>query len=178
MAILPSSGRAALAISVAARPLHLAWGSGDPSWDGAVPAEPVAATALVAEVGRRGGPQLAFVERDDADGEIELPDERWRAVGVPGPDGEPVSGVASGVLYARWQFDYADGTVPENATVRELGVFVGTQVKASVLAAQPGRSYFAPADLENPGRLLVLQRIPKFVRSPQNRPPFEFILPF
>ena len=34
-ATLTTMGRAALAAALAARPLHLAWGEGDPAWDGA-----------------------------------------------------------------------------------------------------------------------------------------------
>lgn len=175
MAITTSSGRAAQAIAVAAQPLHLAWGAGEPSWDGATPPEPASATALVSEVGRRGGPQLSFVVRDDF-GEIVLPNGRWHAVGTPGPDGKPVSGAASGNLFMRWVFDYADGTVPSNAVIRELGVFLGTVVSPPVLAATPGKTYFAPADLQSAGTLLSLQRIPKFTRSNQTRPAFSFIL--
>lgn len=178
MAILTSSGRAAQAIATASKPLHLAWGAGDPSWDGATPAEPVEATSLVAEIGRRGGPQLAFVVRDDLEGEIALPNGKWRSVGIPGPDGNPVQGVPSGSLYARWRFDYVDGMSPTPATIRELGVFLGTVVSPGVLAAVPGQSYFTPSELQATGTLLSLQRIARFTRTGDTNPEFSFILTF
>ena len=161
MAILTQSGRAALAISVAAQPLHLGWGTGDPVWDTTPEAEPVAATALVAEVGRRGLPQLLYVAPNVA-GAISLPSGRWA-----------VSEVPTNHLYMRFAFDYADGAT---ATIRELGVFVGTAIKASVLSATPGKVYFPPADIQTPGTLLALQRIPKIIRSGDTRQAFEFVL--
>ena len=127
-------------------------------------------------MGRRGGPQISFVVRDDAAGAIVLPQGRFTAVGFPGPDGAPVSGVASGSLHLRWQFDYQDGTVPEPATIRELGVFLGTEIKPAVLAAAPGKSYFAPFELQDAGTLLSLKRIPKFLRSDETRQDFAFVI--
>ena len=178
MAVLTVSGRAAQAISVASRPLHLAWGRGDPAWD-AVPApESTLATALVDEVGRRGSPQLSFVARDDASNDVVLPSGRWRIVGAPGPDGRPATGVASNTLHARWQFEHADGALPEPETLRELAVFLDTRIAPAVLAATPGLSYFQPPQVADPGTMLALQRVPKFLRSPQTRQAFAFVLVF
>ena len=33
LATLTKTGRAAIALAISSRPLHLAWGSGDPAWD-------------------------------------------------------------------------------------------------------------------------------------------------
>ena len=33
LATLTNTGRAAIASAIASRPLHLAWGTGDPAWD-------------------------------------------------------------------------------------------------------------------------------------------------
>ena len=161
MAILTQSGRAALAISVAAQSLHLAWGTGDPVWDVTPAPEPVEATGLVSEVGRRGLPQLLYVAPNAA-GSISLPSGRWA-----------VSVAPTNHLYMRFAFDYADGAT---ATIRELGVFVGTAIKAAVTAAEPGRAYFDPSMIQAPGTLLALQRTPRIIRSAQTRQAFEFVL--
>jgi hypothetical protein len=161
MAILTNSGRAALAIAVRNQPLHLAWGSGDPAWDTTPVPEPVIATALVAEVGRRGGPQVHYVVQDAA-GSISLPSGRWE-----------ISVAPTNNLYLRFAYDYTDA---ETAHIRELGVFLGTVIKPAVLTATPGKLYFPPADIQDPGVLLSLQRIPKITRSGQTRQAFEFVL--
>lgn len=161
MAILTTSGRTALAISVAGQPLHLAWGTGDPSWDSTPVPEPVGATALLAEVGRRASPQLLYVAPDAA-GSLSLPSGRWS-----------ISAQPTNNLYMRFAFDYTDGST---ATIRELGVFVGGTIKAAVTSASPGKLYFDPADIQTPGTLLALQRVPKILRSPAVRQAFEFVL--
>jgi hypothetical protein len=161
MAILTTSGRTALAQSVANQSLHLAWGTGDAAWDSVAVPEPTSATALLSEVGRRASPQLLYVTQDAA-GELALPSGRWK-----------ISGTPTNNLYMRFAFDYADGAT---ASIRELGVFVGTVIKASVLSATPGKLYFEPTDLQSPGTLLALQRVPKITRSPATRQAFEFVL--
>jgi hypothetical protein len=161
MAILTTSGRTALAIAVAGQPLHLAWGTGDPNWDNSAESEPVNATALLSEVGRRASPQLLFVYQDSG-GALSLPSGRWA-----------ISGTPTNNLYMRFSFDYTDGSA---ATIRELGIFVGTVIKAEVISATPGKLYFPPTDIQSPGTLLALQRVPKILRSAATRQAFEFVL--
>lgn len=161
MAILTTSGRTALALSVANQSLHLGWGVGDPSWDVTPVAEPIGATALVAEVGRRASPQLLYVT-PDVNGSLSLPSGRWS-----------ISGTPTNNLYMRFAFDYTDSAT---AIIRELGIFVGTTIKPAVLAATPGKLFFEPADVLSPGTLLSLQRVPRITRSPSTRQAFEFVL--
>jgi hypothetical protein len=161
MAILTTSGRTALALSVANQPLHLAWGTGDPAWDTVPVTEPVGATALLSEVGRRAAPQLLYVTQD-AQGSLVLPSGRWN-----------ISGSPTNSLYMRFAFDYTDGAT---ALIRELGIFVGTQIKSAVMTATPGKLYFEPADIQVSGTLLALQRVPKITRSAATRQAFEFVL--
>ena len=161
MAILTQSGRTALAQSVANQPLHLAWGTGDPAWDTAPVPEPVGASALLAEIGRRASPQLLYVA-PDPQGSLVLPSGRWS-----------ISGTPTNSLYMRFAFDYTDGS---SAVIRELGVFVGTAIKPAVLSATPGKLYFDPSDLQATGTLLALQRVPKITRSGATRQAFEFVL--
>jgi hypothetical protein len=160
MAILTTSGRTALAIAVAAQPLHLAWGSGDPAWDATPVPEPVSATALVAELGRRAASQVVFVT-PDVDGSISVPNGRFSPV---------AAGQKSNNLYLRFNFDYTDA---DTSQVREVAIFVGTTIKPEVGG---GQSYFLPADLLSPGTLLGLQRPPKIIRSGNTRQSFEFVL--
>lgn len=64
LATLTNTGRAAIASAIASRPLHLAWGTGDPAWDADDASLPslVNATALTAEVGRRLATAVGYVE--------------------------------------------------------------------------------------------------------------------
>ena len=64
LATLTKNGRAAIALAISSRPLHLAWGSGSPEWDADDPVLPslVDSTALVNELGRRTPSRIGFVE--------------------------------------------------------------------------------------------------------------------
>lgn len=64
LATLTKTGRAAIALAISSRPLHLAWGSGDPAWDadGATLPSLVSSTALLNELGRRTPSHIGFVE--------------------------------------------------------------------------------------------------------------------
>lgn len=191
MAILTRSGRTALALALLAKPMHLAWGVGDPAWDTAPVGEPNTATALVAEAGRRTLTESRFVmaQRDwlireagpipegtDPDEWEEanvglIPDGRLLAV----PTGRYVfldEGEESNEVYVRFQFDYEDGASPP-LNIREIGVFVGTVTNPALPA---GQRYFEPADIVDPGILLALQRDPRATRAPNIRQSYELVL--
>ena len=160
MAVLQNEGRKALARAIAAQSIHLAWGRGLPAWDAAPVPEPIDATALVDEIGRRVVTSVAYVVPDAA-GEIELVTGRYK-----------VSATPTKWLHLRWTFDFADA---EGQTIRELGIFLGTVP----LPARPaGQRYFAPGDLQTPGDLYCLERLPKFTRNGAVRQVFEYVLPF
>lgn len=158
MAILTNSGRIAMAESVKARPIHLAWGSGDAAWDVTPVPEGVDNVALVAEVGRRIATSVRYCVPDVA-GEIVVPTGRFR---------ETVEKQRH--LYMKFNFDFTDA---ETATIRELAVFVGTTTDPDLPS---GQMYFEPADIVDPGVLLVIERITKFTRSPSVRQAFEFVV--
>lgn len=160
MAILTNSGRIAMAMSVMSQPLHLAWGGGDPAWDTTPQPESITATALVNEVGRRAAAYVQFCQPDVA-GEIIVPTGRFSQTDQPTKH-----------LYMRFAFDFTDAPA---ATIRELAVFVGTQVIGGL---PPGQMYFTPAQLADPGTLLVIEHIQKFVRSAAVRQTFEFVVTF
>jgi hypothetical protein len=160
MAILTSSGRAAVAASIKAMPLHLAWGAGLPSWDAAPEPEPVLATALQSEIGRRELTQSLFCV-PDPNGEVIVPTGRFS-----------ISNEPTNNLYLRFNFDFADAAASD---IREVGVFVGTVVKPGLPA---GQKYFTLAELAQRGQLLALERLPKFTRNAAVRQTFEFVITF
>lgn len=174
LATLTNSGRAGMAEALAAMPLHFAWGSGDSAWD----ADPdqqhlkqslVHAVALNNELGRRAVTALGYV-RPDEEGEITIPVGRR-------PNGDVEVARYSSVLeptpyvYLRVNFDFADAS---SQIIREVGIFLNTRIKEGL---PPGQRYFTPAELENMGRLLAIQRMdPPIPRSPAVRQTFDFVL--
>lgn len=158
MAILTTSGRIALAMSVINEPIHLAWGSGNPDWDTTPVAESIAETALLNEVGRRAATSVRYCIPDVA-GEIIVPNGRFAESATP-----------TNHLFLRFNFDFADAPL---ASIREIGIFIGTTI---VPGLPPGQLYFLPAQLLTPGTLLALERIPKIARSAAVRQSFEFVL--
>lgn len=160
MTILTTSGRTALAIAVRGQPLHLAWGTGDVAWDTTPEAEPIGATGLVAELGRRAFNTVQYVVTD-AEGAIITPSGRYS-----------VSGTPTNMIYVAADFDYTDAS---SAIIREVGVFLGTQLVAGLPA---GQVYFEPGDVADPGTLFALQRVPRITRSPSVRQGFEYVLKF
>ena len=159
MSVLTDSGRAVIAESIAERPIHLAWGIGDGQWD-TPPAEDVAATGLINEVGRRKVFQVSHVAPAD-DGDIVVPTGRFTPSDVP-----------TGHLYLAFRFDFEDAA---NEVIRELGVFVGTQPKDT---APPGKLYLLPDELADGGTLLLLEHIAPLYRNAASRQTFEFVISF
>lgn len=159
MAILTTSGRTALAIAVAAQPLHLAWGTGDPAWDTTPEPLPTGATALVAEIGRRSADIKKYC-LPDAAGELTANGQRFKESVLP-----------TNYLYLQFNFDYADAP---SAMIREIGVFLGTVPKLSV---PPGQIYLVPADIQATGTLMLLERPANAIpRSSAIEQSFKFVL--
>lgn len=170
LATLTDMGRAAMAHAMREMGLTFAWGAGSEDWTEEDLASSLRAeTALQHELGRRVPNQVAFV-LPDAEGEITLPvgrnpdgsveQARYRIVDAP-----------SNYLYLRVAFDFAEESA---ATIREVGVFVGSRAKAE---CPPGQRYFKPEELENPGLILSIQRLETAIeRSPAVRQSFEFVL--
>lgn len=159
MPILTKSGRVVIAESVAARPLHLAWGTGDGAWS-TPPSEDNNATALQALVGLRVASEIAFVLPDIA-GDIILPAGRFSRSIAP-----------TNNLYVRTSFDFADAS---SSVIREVGIFSNTIMVGGLPG---GQQYFSPANVLTDGRLLHLENITPIYRSPAIRESFEVVITF
>jgi hypothetical protein len=160
VAILTTAGRTAIATSIKALTMHLAWGPGDGSWT-TPPAESAAATVVTNEIGRRLITSCDYVVPDSA-GAIEVPDVGRFSVSV----------TPTNRLFVVTRFDFADAPT---ATIRQLGLFVGCTTNP---ALPPGQKYFTPDQIVSPGTLLeIANQVPK-PRSPATREQFEFLIVF
>lgn len=163
MPILTKSGRVVIAESIAARPVHLAWGTGDGAWL-TPPSENPDATALMAEVGRRVASEVSYavpVTNPGDPAEIELPTGRFNRSATP-----------TNHLLIVANFDFADAS---SSVIREVGVFSNTQI---IDGLPPGQRYFTPAQVASPGRLLHLENLQPIFRSPAIRESFEIVITF
>lgn len=158
MAILTTSGRTAMAVAMKARPLHLAWGTGDPEWDESPINESLEATGLTNEVGRVAVSVTGFALPDPV-GSIEVPTGRFT------PSDDPTNH-----LYLRFDFGFADAA---DQVIREAGLFIDSVIEQGLPA---GQRYFEPDEVVSPGSLVALEHFPGVVRSPLVRQQFEFVL--
>lgn len=157
--IFVTAGRTAAATALYDETWHLAWGNGDEAWDTTPVAEPIAATALVSEVGRKVCTQIAYCTPDD-EGEIELSEtDKFSIVESP-----------TRYLYLRFQFSPTDGV---SEVLRERGLFMGTEVVGGL---PEGQTYFEPSDISDPGQLVLLTRFNRFTRSVDVQERFEYVL--
>lgn len=160
MPTLTKSGRVVIAESIAERPIFFAWGAGDGAWTTTPLPEDIDATALMAEIGRRAADQISYVV-PDAGGSIALPS------GVFSPSVTPTRH-----LYVRTKFNSGDAP---SSIIRELGVFVGTELQPGL---PPGQTYFLPGDVAAPGRLLHIEHFQPIYRSASIEESFEVIITF
>lgn len=159
-AVLTTSGRTAIATAIKARTAHLAWGSGDVAWGSTPPAPPSNATALVAEVARRKANQVEYCVADAA-GAISVPEGKFS-----------ISATPTNNLYFKFHFEFADAV---GSTIREQAIFLDTVLAAGVPA---GQFYLLPAEVAQPGTLLVIERRAPIIREITTRQLFEFVVTF
>lgn len=159
MPILTKSGQIVLAESISARPLHLAWGSGDGSWTTPL-AESNNSTTLLAEIGRREIVEKGYAVPNVA-GSIITPNGNFNASDVP-----------TRYLYLRVVFDYLDAI---GSTIREVAVFAGSTF---IPGLPGGQRYFIPSEISTPGRMLHIEHLIPISRSPTARENFEFVIEF
>ena len=159
-AIFTDSSGPAMGLALKLSRVHIAWGNGSPAWDSTPVSPPSDATALVAEVGRRAANTIIFVT-PDAGGEIQVNDGNYSQSSSP-----------TRYLYVLASFDNADGA---GESIREAAVFVGTVIKNTVPVDQ---HYFEPADIQDGGVLLLLDRFTKDIRTVDFRVNIAFVISF
>jgi hypothetical protein len=157
MAVLTKAGRTALAVSLKTQPIHLAWGAGDREWQTA-PEENIQASSLMNEVGRRIVDEVVFCEGDE-NGLLVAPTGRFSATEYP-----------TNQLYIHCTFDFEDASTE---TIRELGIFIGTEISE---ASPPGQRYFVPPEIANPGILLTFENTVPLIRTAATREAFSFVV--
>lgn len=158
MSIFVQEAATAIAQAVKAAGVWVAWGNGDSAWDAVPQAEPVNATALVAELGRRRASLIDYVVADVA-GSIVLPQGTFS-----------ISPTPTNQLYVRCNFAASEEV---GQAVREAAVFVGTTL---VSGLPVGQDYFVPANLASPGTMLILERFAKITRTSSFSVALEFVL--
>jgi hypothetical protein len=160
VAFLTTSGRTGIAAAIKTRTAHLAWGSGDPAWTSTPPDPPANTSSLLAEVGRRKALQVEFCTPDPA-GAVVVPEGTFTITTTP-----------TNNLYYRFYFDFADGA---GSTIREMAIYIDTVAVAGVPI---GQFYLLPAQVAQPGFLLVAERRAPLVREAYSRPMLEYVVTF
>ena len=158
MAVLTTAGRTAMAIVISERPLHLAWGTGDPAWGDQPTSESLEAVELTNELGRVPITETYFVV-PDPEGLIEVPTGHFTRSISP-----------TNNLYLRFDFGFADAA---DQVIREAGLYIDSVI---VDGLPPGQRYFTPNEVAEAGILVALEHFPGIVRSPLVRQQFEFVL--
>lgn len=156
MGVLVNAGRIKMCSLLKASTLHVAWGNGSVAWDSTPEAEPLSATTLVAEVGRRVATQVEFCVPDDG-GDIITPAGKFS-----------ISPSPTQSLYIRANFDFTDSV---GETIREAAVFV-----SGTVSAPPGTTYFLPEHVTSGGSMLILKRFTGFVRGDTTNETLNFVL--
>jgi len=161
MAILPSSGRKAIANAITKRPLHFAWGTGDGAWTTPTAEDPEA-SALMNELGRRTATQWAYVVPDDA-GDIDVATGKFSL--SPG-------NAKTRHIWVQGNFDFGEAS---SSVIREIAVFSDTVVQTGL---PPGTQYFTPGQVTDPGIMLYVEHITPIFRSPAIQENFEAVISF
>jgi hypothetical protein len=111
-------------------------------------------------VGRRKAAQVDFCVPDSA-GAISVPDGKFSVTSTP-----------TNSLYFKFHFDFADGV---GSTIREQAIFLDTVAIAPVPV---GQFYLTPAEMAQPGTMLVIERRAPIIREITTRQLFEFVVTF
>jgi hypothetical protein len=160
VAFLTTSGRTGIAAAIKTRTAHLAWGSGNPAWTSTPPDPPANTSSLLAEVGRRKVLQVEFCTPDSA-GAIVVPEGTFSITSTP-----------TNSLYYKFHFDFEDGV---GSTIRELAIYIDT---VAAVGVPVGQLYLSPAQVAQPGFLLVAERRAPLVREATTRHMFEYVVTF
>lgn len=170
MAVFTQGGRTVLAQALLNMTLFLAVGEGDPEWDNqplpTTPEEQATRDAalsvlfdLVSKVGVTRTREKFFVKPDNA-GTILMSDgAAYSQSETPTP-----------YVFVRFQLDLPDAA---DTTLRETGIFVGTQLQGTVPA---GQQYIPADNVVNFGTMIEVDRFAPIVRDGSIGQTFSFIL--
>lgn len=128
------------------------------SYTTATASESLSSTGLLDEIGRRVIDEVSFCQADP-DGFVVTPTGRFSKTDTP-----------TNQLYFHCTFDFEDAS---DQTIRELGLFIGTEISDT---CPPGQRYFLPSDLKDPGILLVLENTVPLIRTAATREAFSFVI--
>lgn len=155
MAVFTLDGRKALAQALLNMNLMLAVGSGDTAWDdsegfsgGLTDGELSQLTSLTSFIGVTRIRDKSFV-LPDPNGSIPMTDGSLYS-----PSDDPTR-----FVYLRFQLDLADAT---GVSLRESGIFLGTEVKSSVPS---GQMYIDAGDVMELGSMIQVSRFAPIVRD-------------
>lgn len=156
MPIFTTAGRVSIAEALKLRPVHVAWGLGDGAWMTA-PAENIANTALVNEVGRRLADSVDYVVPDVAG-----------AIVMPSGQRYTITGTKTNRILVQCVFAFSDASA---AVIREIGIFVG----GTTTGAGP---YFTGGGVVTPGLMAQYENVAPIYRSPTVGPSVQTVITF
>ena len=159
MAILTDVGRSELVRSIFEQPIFMGWGKADEQWQ-QPPAESTDATALQHPIGYRKATQVSYCE-PDPDGEISVSSGTFSK-----------STVQTRHLYLQFKYDFEDALAQ---TIREIGVFLNTQVAPELPA---GQMYFDQTNIIDAGQMILLENYRPLFRENGVRESFDFVVTF
>ncbi|MFT4927520.1 MAG: hypothetical protein ACI8WB_003631 [Phenylobacterium sp.] len=159
MAILTNSGRSELVRAIYQQPVFMAWGRADGAWV-TPPAESLDSSGLQDAIGYRQATQVRYCVPDEA-GQIEVSSGKFSLSDEP-----------TRHLYLQFRYDFIDAV---GETIREIGVYLGTAVQAGLPA---GQVYFTTAEVDDSGKLLLLENYRPLLRDDSVRESFDFVVTF
>jgi hypothetical protein len=167
MAKLTEQGRIRLAAEVHKLPIYMAWGEGDPKWEGQDlnGTVDVKATELVKPVGILKATETSFVTPTNKGEKVEIDVDSGTFKRSP-ENGETLTKH----LYLKFQFDFDHA---EGKVIREMGVYVGKALDEVKLYAD-----LPHAKLDKLGDLMLLEHRRPIYRDEGVRETFEFVITF
>jgi len=159
--ILVESGHKKLAVEMFDEDFRLAWGtlpSGD-GWSDNPPPEDLNSTELIAEVGRIKPQVKEYVLPDDS-GVIEIDGVKWA-----------ISSSETKFIYLKFVFEQTHNS---SDSIYQLGIFTNTVP----VAGSESEDYLQPSDIDDIGKLILMENQPVVFRNSATREIFEYVIAF
>lgn len=159
--ILVETGHTKLAEEMYDEDFRLGWGSlpSGTGWADAPDPEDLGSTELILEVGRIIAQVKEYVLPDN-NGVIDIDGVKWT-----------ISGVPTKFVYLKFVFEQE---MNSSDSIYQLGVFTNT-VPSPGSEAEP---YLQPSNIDNTGKLLLLENQPVVFRNSATREIFEYVITF